>query len=578
MACATASTSTASSSPDASTSGRIRSEQPRPAALSWVAVAACLLAVVLFLRKPDSLLNPQFWAEDGTFFLEAYDHGLWWTITRPIAGYLNTVPRLVAGLAVLFPLRAAPLLFNLAAFFVQMLPVLYLLSDRMGRWIPDRRLRVVVAFLYVSAPNSYETYVILDNSQWNLALAALVLLLADPPQSRLGYIGDLALLILFACTGPIAIFLLPLALQNLLRQRHGGQRRWFSIQCAIVAAGAAVQMALLLVVGRPPPADSAWPTLQELLKILSTHIFFNSLLGIHGTIEFSSFLTPAVEVAGLALTVMLATVALARRYRPLVWLLYLSGMTVCSSLLFTASRRTAWLSPTFGSRYYLYATLFVLYAIVWLCARRGRLRALGALLALPVLGLAIPRDFAHPGDFADIRRPDTRYADQVAVFETLPAGASFYIPTQPEGWGGFVLRRKSAARGASPLAGLRFIGGEPDYFLDAPEVTTVFTGGADPYVHFSGWAVDTAAKEVAGGVWLEVDGKLFPAVTGEEADQAELLLRDRRGRMAGFSRDIPLSEIGFGTHRLSMVVLTADRTGYYRIPWRFFSLSAPEPA
>jgi hypothetical protein len=553
---------------------------PPPAVASvWIAVATLLLAVVLFLRKPDSLLNPQFWAEDGNlFFLEAYDHGLWWTLLRPTAGYLNTVPRLVAGLAVLLPLRVAPLVFNLAAFLIQMLPVPYLLGERMGRWIPDRRLRVGVALLYVLVPNSYETYVILDNCQWNLALVGLLLLVADPPPGRLAKAGDLLLLALFSWTGPFTVILLPLALLNLLQRRRGEQRGWFAAQTAVVAAGAATQIFFLLTSAREAAADRAWPTLQVLVKILSTHIFFNSLLGMNGSIAFSRYLTPAAQLAGLALTALLAIIVLRSRHRPLVWLLYLAGTTIFSSLRFTPNSLADWLWPEFGPRYYTSASLFVLYAIVLLCVRGGRLRLLGALLALPVLVVALPRDFAHPGDYAALRRPDTHYPDQIAVFETLPAGASFFIPTLPDGWGGFVLRKKTATRAASPLEGLQMLDGKPAYFLEEPSTVMLHTGGSEPYVRFSGWAADTAAKELAGGVWLEVDGRLFPALSGKENRFAELMLRDQRYRMSGFSRDIPLSELNLASHRLSLIVLTHDRRGYYRTPWRFITLrSLPKP-
>ena len=35
-------------------------------------------------------------------------------------------------------------------------------------------------------------------------------------------------------------------------------------------------------------------------------------------------------------------------------------------------------------------------------------------------------------------------------------------------------------------------------------------------------------------------------------------------RYSGFERAIPVSEIGSGIHELSVIVLTADREGYYQ--------------
>ena len=97
-----------------------------------------LLAALLLLRSPGSLLHPQFWAEDGTlFFQEAFNHGFLATVLQPASGYLHSFPRLVAGLSLLFPMEQAPLIFNLAAFAVQLAPALYLLSPRMARNIPS---------------------------------------------------------------------------------------------------------------------------------------------------------------------------------------------------------------------------------------------------------------------------------------------------------------------------------------------------------------------------------------------------------------------------------------------------------
>ena len=96
-----------------------------------------LLAALLLLRSPGSLLHPQFWAEDGTlFFQEAFNHGFLGTILQPASGYLHRSPDS-------WPVFrcssrwTAPLIFNLAAFVVQLIPAFYLLSPRMARLIPS---------------------------------------------------------------------------------------------------------------------------------------------------------------------------------------------------------------------------------------------------------------------------------------------------------------------------------------------------------------------------------------------------------------------------------------------------------
>ena len=54
--------------------------------------------LILFLRRPDQFHHPQFWAEDG-FFYERHLANGWHTLVESYAGYLHTLPRLIAGTA-----------------------------------------------------------------------------------------------------------------------------------------------------------------------------------------------------------------------------------------------------------------------------------------------------------------------------------------------------------------------------------------------------------------------------------------------------------------------------------------------
>lgn len=82
-------------------------------------------------------------------------------------------------------------------------------------------------------------------------------------------------------------------------------------------------------------------------------------------------------------------------------------------------------------------------------------------------------------------------------------------------------------------------------------------------IELIGWAVDDENESTAGGVYVDVDGRLFPAFYG--ADRQDVA--DSSGvpsyRYSGFERAIPVSEIGAGAHELSVIVLTAGKTEYY---------------
>ena len=60
---------------------------------------------------------------------------------------------------------------------------------------------------------------------------------------------------------------------------------------------------------------------------------------------------------------------------------------------------------------------------------------------------------------------------------------------------------------------------------------------------------------------MTIDGKLFPAVSGLPAD---VVIDGRSCSDCGFSRLIPIDEIGPGSHQVSIAVLTRDGTGYYQ--------------
>src|SRR6266481_9192919 len=139
--------------------------------------------LILFSRRPDAILNPQFYAEDGTYwYADAYHFGLR-CLFMPEAGYLHTVPRLVALFTLLFPLAVAPLIMNICALFVQILPVSLFLSARV-RSIP-LPIRLLGSFLYLALPNSAEIHANTTNIQWHLALVVLLVLLAPDESSRL---------------------------------------------------------------------------------------------------------------------------------------------------------------------------------------------------------------------------------------------------------------------------------------------------------------------------------------------------------------------------------------------------------
>ncbi|MBF0553066.1 MAG: hypothetical protein HQK96_00745 [Nitrospirae bacterium] len=83
------------------------------------------------------------------------------------------------------------------------------------------------------------------------------------------------------------------------------------------------------------------------------------------------------------------------------------------------------------------------------------------------------------------------------------------------------------------------------------------------YLSIIGWAIDDLKKDIAGGVYIKIDDKLFPALYGlDRVDVAEHL-KINNYRYTGYNIEIPVSLIEKGTHKLSVLVLTNDKKHYF---------------
>jgi hypothetical protein len=80
-----------------------------------------------------------------------------------------------------------------------------------------------------------------------------------------------------------------------------------------------------------------------------------------------------------------------------------------------------------------------------------------------------------------------------------------------------------------------------------------------------GLATSPGGEEPAGGVYLKVDDELFPAFYGKNLSA----VRGDNGKdtpvvlFSGFEGNVPVRKVGPGEHKLSVVVVTRDRKGYY---------------
>jgi hypothetical protein len=146
--------------------------------IGLAAAFGALIFLLLWLRRPDSLLNAQFWAEDGgLFFREQFMGGFGSTFAQPYSGYLHTVPRLIALLTSPLPVRWIPWGFNVSALSIAAVSCSAFFWPCFRRIIVSDALRAVCCIAMAAAiPVGGEMIAAVCNLQWYLSVLSLLLI------------------------------------------------------------------------------------------------------------------------------------------------------------------------------------------------------------------------------------------------------------------------------------------------------------------------------------------------------------------------------------------------------------------
>lgn len=379
-------------------------------------VALTAMAIIA-LRKHDSFLNPQFWAEDGdVFFLQAELRG-WSSLGISYEGYLHFLPRIIAVLGRLFPLEAVPVFYAAAA----------LIFTGFVAWlVQSPRIRVPAGWAGALAiaiiPHSGEVYLTICNLHWISAIALFALVLMDDPRFPAEGIGDVALLIVVGLTGPFIILALPFFVWRAWRRRT----RWgygllmFALICATAH--------LPSLLDRPASTITAeWNPLQH-AAVIGRRVWVSLFAGqVAVGVAVSATLAIGIPVA-------LGWLLWRRESARGAWLLFAGAMAVLAATGFKA-RIDTWNHDDLvsGGRYFFTAKILFLWVIAALLPTRhpiGKM-TVGLLLLLPAV--------VNHARFIYPPFPDQRwayYAEQIrkhrpTTVPILPEGFSFSHPGRP---------------------------------------------------------------------------------------------------------------------------------------------------
>lgn len=408
----------------------------------WTLLITILSVALTVSRRPDAIFHAQFWAEDGNrWYANAYNWGWVQATFTSAGGYFQALSRLTAALSLLVDLRYAPLLYNVIALAVQVLPAAFLVTPRFSRVIPDFRIRIILAFLYIGLPNSYELHVNITNAMTHLGLLAALVVLAEPSK-RVGWrVFDVTALALSGMSGPFVIALTPVAFLRWITARMD---RWRLVVLLVVLACAAIQAVSVLAAGPSArPHGPLGPTVHGFMAILVGNVFAGAVIGLsHYTHHYTQLFTQGwwephslalvvgffAGMAVFAYAVVRGTFEL-RLFILFAWVV-LIGTLLTPVVSLTGAQWPLMALPGIGDRYYELPMLAFLASAVWIMTRSRIpvLRLAGGLLIAATFFVGIPGDWSYQ-PYSDLH-PE-RYAD---ALDRASPGTRVVIPINPPGW------------------------------------------------------------------------------------------------------------------------------------------------
>lgn len=381
---------------------------------NWIIL---LVAVILFLRKPDAILNPQFWAEDSVvFFRDSITYGLS-SIWHPHAGYLHVVPRIVAWVGKFFPFAWIPSIYNLTSLILTVFVAGYILySKRLD--LPNKPL---LALFIVLIPQTEYVIINLTNIQWILCLL-LILVLIQQRATSLGQLTvDTGIIILIGLTGPFLVLFSGLFMARWILKRDAYSAYLLLVALIVVAVQAG------FIVNSPTTASAPIGSLAEVIsqatEVLLKHLIFGLFFGnyLNDVNDLVYYLMAAV-----VLLVYLTALYMIYEHIKLALLFLLCAALIMLSTFYRFLPELGVLIDfALGTRYFFIPYLMVVWSLI---VNLDFNRLSKSLPAMVLLGLIMLNSA-----FRFQAEPLVDYEWQ-KYSEKMARGEAVRVPLNPSGW------------------------------------------------------------------------------------------------------------------------------------------------
>lgn len=398
----------------------------------------CLASILQLVRAGPTESLTSLWAEDGPIFLHgALSQGFFDAVSSTYAEYLVVVPRLIAEVGAVVPLRIAPEAMNVTAVLVVSLAGLTVWAASAAH-VRDPWLRGLLVALTVLCPvASLEAVASATYVSWYLTFAAFWVLLWRPTTTWGAALGAL-LVLLTGLSTPTLFFFIPLAALRAIAIRD----RRDALIVGAMALALAIQLPTTLLSTEYVPGrewtDNIW-------KVLVQRVVDGSALGLDlvGSIWEQWQWAPLIAIAVGVVLYLLVVGARASSGRLLAAIAIATGvvMFLASSYERALGNAMIWPLNSYtgqGGRYAIVPCLLIISAaFVLVEANTGsarRRRWLAAATAV-VLAISLVTSFDVRSGIGRKMSPSWRQSLSTATTEceTQPVTEAT-IPVLPPSW------------------------------------------------------------------------------------------------------------------------------------------------
>jgi hypothetical protein len=371
-----------------------------------------LVLLILFVRKTELFLNPQFWAEDTSiFFSQARDEGLS-AVFRSYGGYLNIIPRLIAAAGSGLPALYAPALYLFASVVFTLASALAVFSPRL-----NLACRPLLALALVLVPHNGEVFLTITNIQWVLAPNLLLLLIARDPSNPRQWVFDLVALALLGLTGPFLMLWFPLFLMRAWIKRS----RASLILAAVAVLVVSVQFHAYIK-DRPAPENGTF-LIEQLFRLSGTRFWGPIVMPDSWAQQLGVLSGTLLSIVAFTGVIWLLISRFRHRAEPLFFLVA-AGLVLASTFYKFHGNLALLNDPHNGDRYFYIPHVTLLWILIIESSGSGARR----LVCLGVLALCA---LSSASTFRSPPMVDYHWADWAP---RIDGGENVTVPVNPPGW------------------------------------------------------------------------------------------------------------------------------------------------